>query len=85
MSLWVEFGEQVACLQLHDDGSGFDTAVLAEAVHDPDKQFGLQGIQERLELVNGQLRLDSSAKGTTIIVTVTKDPLKLEKQLATGG
>jgi signal transduction histidine kinase len=84
LSLLVEFGEQEACLQLHDDGSGFDTALLAEAEHDPDKQFGLQGIQERLELVNGQLRLDSSAKGTTMIVTVPKDPLKLEKQQAMG-
>ena len=78
----VDFGQSEARLQLHDDGQGFDTAVLDETIRDPDKMFGLQGIQERLELVRGQMTLQSSAGGTTMVVTVPKDPVKLEKEPA---
>ncbi len=80
ITLQVEFGEQEACFRLHDDGTGFDTAVLDETARDPDHSFGLQGIQERLELVRGQMQLQSSPEGTTLIVIVPKDPLKLEKE-----
>lgn len=81
LSLLVEFGATEACLKLHDDGSGFDTRVLAESKHNPDQQFGLQGIRERLELVNGQMNLESSADGTTLIVTVPRDPMNMENGL----
>jgi signal transduction histidine kinase len=80
LSLDIEFGEQEACLQLRDDGSGFDTAALADTFQDGDKQFGLQGIRERLELVSGRMHLDSSAKGTTLKVMVPKNPMQLENR-----
>lgn len=85
VSLQVEFGRQEACFQLHDDGRGFDTAVMDETVRDPEKTFGLQGIQERLELVGGRMRLESSADGTTLIVTVPKDPMKLDNEPVAEG
>jgi signal transduction histidine kinase len=80
VSLHVEFGREEACFRLHDDGRGFDTAVMAQTVRDPEKTFGLQGIQERLELVGGRMRLESSADGTTLIITVPKDPMKLDNE-----
>jgi signal transduction histidine kinase len=85
IALQVEFGPQEACFQLRDDGRGFDTAVLDETLHDPDKTFGLQGIQERLELVGGQMHLESSTVGTKLIVTVPKDPMKLDNKLVAEG
>ncbi len=79
VSLSVDFGDQKACLRLYDDGLGFNTGVISESMRDTQGQFGLQGIQERLELVSGQMRLESSPAGTTMTVTVPKDPMKIER------
>lgn len=51
-------------LSVEDDGRGFDTDA-------PRDGFGLSGIRERVELVGGTLRLDSSPDaGTAVIVDV---------------
>jgi signal transduction histidine kinase len=47
-------------LIIRDDGTGFDPAEIAE-------RFGLVGIRERIELLTGELTIDSApGKGTTI-------------------
>jgi signal transduction histidine kinase len=69
----VELGERDARLWLRDDGNGFDTGTLAHLTAAPDHGFGFQGLQERLELVRGQMKISSDPKlGTELTVTVPK-------------
>jgi signal transduction histidine kinase len=73
VSLDVQLGEVEACLRLRDDGAGFDTDTLAGNAAALDRGYGLQGLQERLEPVGGQMRITSDAqKGTELTVTVPK-------------
>jgi signal transduction histidine kinase len=48
-------------LMVEDDGCGFDTAA-------PTDRLGLAGIRERVELLGGQLRIESSPGGGTAVV-----------------
>jgi signal transduction histidine kinase len=48
-------------LMVEDDGRGFDTAA-------PTGRLGLAGIRERVELLGGQLRIESSPDGGTAVV-----------------
>ena len=52
-------------LELSDDGSGFDPSVGA-----PEGHHGLANMRDRAEALGGSFEIDSSASGTTIIVTV---------------
>lgn len=72
-TLEVRLGENEARLSLRDDGTGFNTETLADLAASPDQGFGLQGLQERLELVRGQMRINSDLRhGTEITVVVPK-------------
>ena len=51
-------------------------------VHDPKNDFdsgagyGLQGIRERVELLRGQIKIDSVPDcGTTLLITIPKNPV----------
>jgi signal transduction histidine kinase len=69
----VQLGEVEACLRLRDDGAGFDTGALAEQAASTKSGYGLQGLQERLELVRGQMKITSDSRtGTEITVIVPK-------------
>ena len=49
-------------LVVEDDGGGFDPAA-------PTSRFGLAGIRERVEMLGGQLRIESSpGSGTAVVV-----------------
>jgi signal transduction histidine kinase len=73
VELRVELGDQQACLFLKDNGHGFDPAMLTVAAAQPG--FGLRGIRERLELLRGQLSLESSPhQGTVLKVVVPRNP-----------
>ena len=49
---------------IEDDGRGFDPTAASDG-------FGIQGMRERVELVNGQLRIESEPEsGTTLVVEV---------------
>ena len=61
----VQLGEAEACLRLHDDGVGFDTGGWARQAAAPERGYGLQGLQERLELVRGQMSITSDARTGT--------------------
>jgi two-component system sensor histidine kinase UhpB len=66
-----------ACLELDDDGSGFDVEATATSAL-PSKRLGLLGIQERVSLVGGDVDiLSSPGQGTMLRVCV---PYHLEKQ-----
>jgi len=74
--LRLAFDETEASLTLSDDGCGFEPARLQHLQPDRSGGYGLQGVQERLELVGGHLEVESSpGKGTTLFVTAPKDLL----------
>ncbi|MEO1692172.1 MAG: sensor histidine kinase [Cyanobacteria bacterium J06631_6] len=53
-------------LKLQDNGVGFDRQQISSG-------FGLQGIQERVQALNGELNIDSApGKGTRILVTIPR-------------
>ncbi len=57
------------CLKIEDDGEGFQAE--RETRIKKDKRLGLLGMKERVEMVNGSFRIESTpGKGTTIIAEV---------------
>lgn len=69
----LDFGAQEAHLCLDDDGIGFNTSSILKQDSGHMKSYGLQGMLERLSLVNGSLRLDSSpGQGTQLLVLVPR-------------
>ncbi len=55
-------------LRVQDDGCGFDVAAVQLA---PDHRWGLFGVQERVQLLGGTFRLESSiGQGTTLRVEI---------------
>jgi signal transduction histidine kinase len=73
---WIElhFGEQEATLSLRDNGRGFDPRGQQHLQPGREGGYGLQGLQERLELVGGSLKVESApGAGTSLRVTVPRD------------
>ncbi|MGB0387571.1 MAG: sensor histidine kinase [Ardenticatenaceae bacterium] len=67
-----------AILSLRDDGKGFDSQILDQLPAERHNGFGLQGLVERVELVGGQMELQSAPHhGTHLLITVPKNPLAL--------
>lgn len=61
----VRLGETEARLRVCDDGAGLDPATV--------RGYGLRGLQERLELIRGQMHINSDPHtGTELTVTVPK-------------
>jgi signal transduction histidine kinase len=57
------------CLKIEDDGKGFEAERAAPSKKD--RRLGLLGMRERVEMVNGRFRIESTpGKGTTIIAEV---------------
>jgi signal transduction histidine kinase len=73
--IWIDlhFGEQEATLVLRDNGHGFDASSWRQVEPGRDGGYGLQGLQERLELLGGGLQIESSLdQGTMLRVTLPK-------------
>jgi signal transduction histidine kinase len=71
--IWLDlhFGDQEATLILRDNGHGFDAASWQHAEPGRNGGYGLQGLQERLELFGGDLQIESTpSQGTTLRVTL---------------
>jgi signal transduction histidine kinase len=84
--LEVHFGEADATLRLSDDGLGFDLTQLSALRPGREGSYGLQGVRERVELVGGTVRVESSpGKGTSLYATVPKDPLVRSEALHRQG
>jgi signal transduction histidine kinase len=84
--LEVHFGEAGATLCLSDDGPGFDLAQLSALRPGREGSYGLQGVRERLELVGGTVRVDSSpGQGTSLYATIPRDPLVRNEVLHRQG
>ncbi len=63
VSVYVRRTDRAAVLVVEDDGVGFDQS-------DPAGGLGLTGMRERVTLVGGRLRVESSPAGTTIAVEI---------------
>ena len=58
------------CLQVQDDGQGFDLAQISEQAP-PLQRLGLLGVQERADLVGGQVTVESApGQGTCMKICV---------------
>lgn len=74
VDLVVNVTDECATLELADNGLGFDTTSLDDLAANPDRSFGLQGVQERMEIVRGNLSIESNpGKGTTLRVNVPRE------------
>jgi two-component system, NarL family, sensor histidine kinase UhpB len=65
---------------IEDDGSGFDVDESGgdRNAEPRDRQgLGLLGMRERLAMIGGSLRVESSNAGTTLFVTIPLDPHRL--------
>ena len=72
--LWRE--DHHICMEIQDDGRGFDTAATAGSAVTR-KQLGLLGIHERVSLVGGEMHVESGqGAGTRLSV---RAPLPLEE------
>jgi signal transduction histidine kinase len=76
--VWVRLswaGEDLALLEIEDDGVGFDVAAVGEN-YDNRGSLGMVNMRERAELVNGFLNIETQAgRGThiTLLIPLTED------------
>ncbi|MBI9043674.1 MAG: sensor histidine kinase [Anaerolineaceae bacterium] len=81
VTLNIHLGQDMADLTLTDNGLGFDTDKLNSIYALESKSFGLQGIQERLKVVRGNMTVRSEPEeGTELLVSVPRDPLAFEEK-----
>lgn len=71
VSITVEYAPKALLLRVKDDGRGFDTRTLSEINLNSTGGFGLFGMRERLDLLDGTMVVDSApGQGTTVRVTL---------------
>jgi signal transduction histidine kinase len=80
-NVWIAVAEQNRQLTVgvRDDGQGFDVDRL-NADYDQRGSLGMLNMRERAQDIGGQLSIRSQpGKGTTIVLTVPLDPLRLRE------
>ncbi len=61
----LEIGKEFITMVIKDDGKGFDSTIKR------DKSFGLIGMRERVEILDGKIEITSKLKkGTTVFIRV---------------
>ncbi|MEE9444414.1 MAG: cache domain-containing protein [Cocleimonas sp.] len=67
--LKIEKRRKLVSLNISNDGLGFDKATLD--ITNPDRGLGLRNMQDRAELLEGNMSVNSSPdKGTTVVVNI---------------
>ncbi|HEX4426182.1 MAG TPA: two-component regulator propeller domain-containing protein [Terriglobales bacterium] len=80
VDLGVSFDENSFSVDVRDDGSGFDPAMLSSATG----HYGLIGMKERVERIGGKFVLRSqTGKGTELMIQVPRKAIVAQEQ-ATG-
>jgi ligand-binding sensor domain-containing protein/signal transduction histidine kinase len=70
IDLAVTFEENLCCIRVRDDGSGFDPAMLSSL---PENHYGFIGIKERVDRIEGKLTLRSAVgKGTDLSIDIPR-------------
>jgi signal transduction histidine kinase len=69
-AVWIRFQRTAGSIvcSVRDNGRGFDPAATAR--RGEEQGFGLIGIRERLNVVGGQLRIDSGGGGTELVISI---------------
>ncbi len=71
----LEYDKEKVWLKIRDDGVGFDPAILMN--RNTSSGWGLVGIRERVELIGGECRIESSrGKGTVLEIVL---PVQISK------
>jgi signal transduction histidine kinase len=74
VQITMNFADQEASLSLSDNGHGFDIALLETRSQENEGRYGLLGLQERLQLIGGGLRIESVVGvGTSLFASVPKE------------
>lgn len=69
ISVQIECAQKSVLLRISDDGKGFDTNMLNNSSQNEDSGYGILGMRERIELLEGEFIIDSKINlGTTIRV-----------------
>ena len=69
LTVKLEFTESNVTLTIGDDGAGFDISKIND-----EKHFGLQGMKERAQVVNGKLEIKSEpGAGTTVKLILSRN------------
>jgi len=69
VSIQLECAEKYILLRIKDDGKGFDVNSLSDIARNDDGGFGIIGMKERIELLEGVFTINSEMNvGTTIMV-----------------
>jgi two-component system, NarL family, sensor histidine kinase DegS len=67
----LEFSETELKLYIYDDGKGFDTEKIKVRSDDIDGGFGLFSMRERIDLLSGEIKINSEpGKGTRLNITI---------------
>lgn len=67
----LNYTSEMICVQIEDDGKGFDKNQLNEKERDDNSGFGLSMMRERVYLLSGNIEIDTKVNGgTKIIVNV---------------
>ncbi|CAM5510602.1 Oxygen sensor histidine kinase NreB OS=Stutzerimonas stutzeri OX=316 GN=CXK95_13615 PE=4 SV=1 [Stutzerimonas stutzeri] len=81
VSVQLTVEDDMLCLRVGDDGRGF-----VETARGPGSSFGLVGMRERVQMLGGQLSIDSQpGRGTTITARVPLDPAPRSSAASTGA
>lgn len=70
--VWIQFWQEQGKvnLSIDDDGSGFDPNEIATRDHSK-QSYGLQIMQERIQTINGKLKIESEpGKGTKVLLQI---------------
>ena len=81
VSVLIQYaGRQLETI-VEDNGRGFDPeSVLNLSITDPHQRLGLLGIQERVNMVDGELKIESiSGGGTTVFIRIPADIVETQE------
>ena len=67
VSIILERDESRVRVTIEDDGVGFDVEKMMSSEN---RRLGLMSMQERVQMVGGEFKIDSGSAGTTIVVTI---------------
>jgi signal transduction histidine kinase len=68
VTLHIDLDADRARLTILDDGQGFDLKMTEHGF--PPGHWGIVGMRERIERVGGRVRIDSSNRGTSVVIDV---------------
>jgi signal transduction histidine kinase len=86
VTVTLSYMDDVAVLDVQDDGVGFDPRAAGQAARADEGGFGLAAIRQRVDRLGGSLVLESApGAGTTLVVELPVDGVAGADPPSTGG